>query len=127
MRVSARCVSVLLFALAGVNGQRPADDESVLNFLDRAIAWYRDIVAVEASATRQKEALLADDLRDSAMQALRYAFQFARADAAIPATQPQGGASSDDNRSRNLRRAQNTIDERLEQVQARISELDREM
>ena len=47
------------------NGQRPADDESVLNYLDRTIAWYRDIAATEGIAARQREALLADDLRES--------------------------------------------------------------
>jgi small-conductance mechanosensitive channel len=126
MRIFAICVIALLFVLTGVKAQRPADDEHVLNYLDRAIAWYRDIAAVEASATRQKEALLADDLRESSLQTLRYAFQFARADAAIPAAQAQP-APADDTRNRNLKQVRNTVDEHLEQIQAQIGALDREI
>jgi small-conductance mechanosensitive channel len=125
MRVSAIGVIVLLFVPTGVKAQRPAD-ERVLDFLDRTIAWYRDIAAIEASATRQKEALLADDLREGSLQTVRHAFQFARADAAIPAAQAQG-APPPDTRNRNLMQVQNTVDERVEQIQARIAELDREM
>jgi small-conductance mechanosensitive channel len=66
-----------------------------------------------------------DNLRESSTQALRLAFQFGRAEAAIPAAKTQDSAPPDDTRSRTLDQAEAAADQRMDEVQARIAELDR--
>ncbi len=121
------CMALLLVPLFCANGQQSGEDEEVLRYLDRTIAWFRDVAAVESGAERQNETLFADNLRDSSIQALRFAFQSARAYAAFPIAKSQRGAAPDDTRSRNLMQARTTAEQRMAQVQTRIDEIDREM
>ncbi|MCL4401225.1 MAG: hypothetical protein M1436_00985, partial [Acidobacteria bacterium] len=109
------------------NAQSPSEEKSVLQYLDQTIAWYRDVAAVTGSNATQKDALFADNLRQSSLEALRSAFQFARADAALPSAKAQPGAAPDDSRSRNLVQAQSLADQRIVQVEGRIGELDRKL
>ena len=108
-----------------VHAQRPAEDESVLQYLDRTVAWYRDVTAAQGASSSSREALFTDNLRESSLQVLRAAFQFARADAAIPSAKAQVSADQSGTRSRNLVQAESAADQRIQLVQARIDELAR--
>ncbi|HWQ52492.1 MAG TPA: hypothetical protein VN442_02330 [Bryobacteraceae bacterium] len=121
------CLTLLFFASAAAYAQRPAEDQEVLRYLDRTIAWYRDVAAAEGSASRSLEAVFTDNLRESSAQVLRSSFQFARADAAIPPAKPAGTAAPDQNRGRNLVQAESTAEQRVEQLQARIATVEREI
>lgn len=121
------CLPLLFLASAAAYAQRPAEDAEVLRYLDRTVTWYRDVAAAEGSASRSLEARFTDNLREASTQVLRSAFQFARADAAIPSAKPQGTPAPTGTRGRNLAQAESTAEQRVEQLQARISALEREI
>ena len=63
----------------------PRADErvAVVNFLGDTIAWYRALEAEERLATEPAEMLFVDDDRRMALEAVKVAFEYARAEAAL--------------------------------------------
>ncbi len=112
----------LLMALSAPAQERLADKE-VVGYLGHVIAWYRAVCATAQARGSSREALFKDSLRKSASQTLHSAFQFARAQAALPAT--GAAAPSEDSQNRRLQQAGANADQRIEQLQARIEELGR--
>jgi len=72
-------------ATAPVPAVAPEADEraAVLNFLSYTIAWYRALDAEERLATEPAEMLFVDDDRRMALEAVKLAFEYARAKAAL--------------------------------------------
>ncbi|HEY2524634.1 MAG TPA: mechanosensitive ion channel domain-containing protein, partial [Candidatus Binataceae bacterium] len=64
---------------------RPEADEraAVVNFLGYTIAWYRALDTEEGLATEPAEMLFVDDDRRMAIEAVKLAFEYARAEAAL--------------------------------------------
>jgi hypothetical protein len=106
--VSQRCRSwaspvllgFLLASGASVRAQRPVPDEEIRQYLRQTISWYRDVGSFIQSPAGAREALFADGLRRSSTEVVRSAFEFARAQAAIPAAATPENATP--SRSRTL-------------------------
>jgi hypothetical protein len=103
-RLGIGCAAPALLALLLASGpalraQRPLQDQDILRYLSRTITWYRDVAAVVQSPADSRQAMFADGLRQSSTEAVRLAFEFARAQAAIPPAntqenvQPEGARS----------------------------------
>jgi small-conductance mechanosensitive channel len=71
----------------------PLSAAQVLHFLDQTIDWYHGIAVQQQIATTPTDYAVLYDNRQAAAQAIRLAFEFARAEAAFvvePASTPQG-------------------------------------
>jgi small-conductance mechanosensitive channel len=120
-------VSVLFATGPLVRAQGPLKDDDVLRYLDQTVSWYRDISAIEQSPAHLREVLFYDNVHQSSAQVLRLAFEFARTYAAISSTKRPGNAAPEDDRSRNLIQAEATADQRLQQIQSQIDEINRQL
>ncbi len=114
-----------LVALSGpaVRAQRPIQDQEILQFLNQTIAWYRHTGAMAQSPGDAREAVFAEGLRQSSAEAVRLAFELARAEAAIPAANTPETSAPEASRSRNLAQAAAAAEQRAEQAQAEIEQL----
>jgi small-conductance mechanosensitive channel len=84
LRRTARLLWVAALVLP-IGAVRPAlgNGAQLIDYLNQAVAWYRDVVSMGPLATEPAEVLLFNDARSTALEALRLAFDFARADAAL--------------------------------------------
>jgi hypothetical protein len=120
-------LALLLASGPALRAQRPLKDQDILQYLNQTIAWYRDVAAVIQSPAGSREELFADDLRQSSTQALRLAFDFARAQAAIPPANTPENAAPGDARSRNLAQVEAAADQRAEQARSEIDQINRQL
>jgi small-conductance mechanosensitive channel len=120
-------VPIVLLALLASNGhaQRPVPDDDILQYLRHTISWSRDLSALAQSPADGREAVFADGLRQSSTAMLRAAFQFAHAQAAIPSAGTAGNPRSD--RSRTLAQTAAAAEQRAEQAQAEIEQINRQL
>ena len=127
MRRTARLLCAIALLLP-VHGLRPAAGvgAQLLEYLNQAVAWYRGVVSMAPLASDPAELLLFNDARSTALEALRFAFEFARADAALlpaaPAPQdarPGAGGMS----LQTLMRLVNEAQDRVRQAQADVDRL----
>ncbi len=70
--------AVMLTALPSLSADAPVTEKEILSYLDESILLYRDVTAAETSDINSREALLHKSLKQNALRALRYAFDFAR-------------------------------------------------
>jgi small-conductance mechanosensitive channel len=68
----------------------------VLEFVNRTVDWYRDVVLFDRTSARAEEVLFREAVGRSARQALRYGFEYGRAEAerALAAAAASGPAAS---------------------------------
>jgi small-conductance mechanosensitive channel len=69
----------------------PLDNNPVLNHLNAAISWYRQVAGLDVAAGQPSDALYLENARNSASQALQLAFQAALAEAALAPTSASSG------------------------------------
>lgn len=105
-----------------LRAQRPLPDQDILQYLSQASTWYRNVGAVVQTPSDSTQTVLAGALRQSAIDTIRLAFEFARAQAAIPQVNPTENPQQDASRGRTLAQSAAAAAQRLEQAQ---SELDR--
>src|SRR5579871_3375830 len=91
-----RLLGLSVFALVAAAAPAPTTvrPEEVVNHLETSIAWFRHVNLLEQTPSASVNTLLRERTRDSALQALRLAFTFARAENALlalnrPPTQNQ--------------------------------------
>ena len=119
---------VLLFALApALHAQRPLKDEDILQYLNQTITWYKDVTGALQSANDSGQVRFADSLHQSSTEAVRLAFAFARAQAAIPPANTPGSAAPEGARSRTLAQSAAAAEQRAEQAQVEIEQLNRQL
>ena len=81
---------------------QPDGRAAVVKFLGETIGWYQQLASEERLATEPAETLFVNDSRQNALQIVKLAFQYARADAALlmsekaPATTGPTHTSGDD-------------------------------
>jgi small-conductance mechanosensitive channel len=115
----------LLASGLSVRAQRPLPDEEILQYLQQTISWYRDVAAFLQSPADAREAQFADGLRRSSTKAVQSAFEFARAQATIPAGTAPENATPD--RSRTLAQSAAAAEQRAEQAQQEIEQINRQL
>jgi small-conductance mechanosensitive channel len=112
----------LVFALpasAAPPNTVPAHD--VIEHLEQAISWYRDLNSLDPSAGDQ---LIRDNLHQTSVKALQLSFQFARAESALVSSQqnPKNPAPSG-----SLQQSATTAAERVSSVEGKISQIDADL
>jgi small-conductance mechanosensitive channel len=73
---------------------QPLDNNPVLNHLNAAIGWYRQVASLDVAAGQSSDALYLENARSAASQALQLAFEAALAEAAMAPTAANSGAGS---------------------------------
>ncbi|MEN6604755.1 MAG: mechanosensitive ion channel domain-containing protein [Bryobacteraceae bacterium] len=131
-RLGTVCAVPALAALLLVQGpalraQRPLEDQDILRYLSQTIAWYRDVAVVAQSSSDARQAIFADRLRQSSAEAVRLAFEFARAQAAIPRARAPEAAPPGDARSHTLAQSAAAAEQRAEQAQAQIERINQQL
>jgi len=114
-------------------GQTPQVPESaVLNHLNAAISWYRQLTAIDQGAGQPSDILYLSAARSQAKQALQLAFQASQSIAALSAQQANSKATSSDttpdsaqtNNQQGLAQAIQNANDRLSQEQAKLTDLE---
>jgi small-conductance mechanosensitive channel len=126
MRSTAIVTTALALLLASepaLHAQRPLSDQAVLDYLNQTAVWQRDVAAALQSPVGSRDALLADALRRSSTEVLQLGFDFARAQAAIPAANAAETAGPGESRSRNLAHAAAAAEQRAAEAQSEIDQL----
>ena len=103
----------------------PCRQDGSAEVSQRTIAWHRELSGLAQSPANSREALLTDALRQSSVQAVRLALDFAQAEAAILELNSARGEKPDSARSRNLMQIEATADQRMEALQRQIDQLNR--
>lgn len=140
--VKGLCASILIAAaaLSVAPGQRASAQDSqaaagaaILNHLNAAISWYRQVSSADQTAGQPTDALFLESARSLALQALRLAFQSAKSEAALlkaeSAHSAQGAASSPQaiSQQKSLSDAAANVASQISQTQAQIAALDRQI
>jgi len=120
-------VTLLLVPGPALRAQRPLDDQQILQYLNQTITWYRDVTAAAQSSSDARQAIFADSLRQSSADAVRLAFEFARAQAAIPPASAPQDAQAETARSRTLAQSAAAAEQRAEQAQAQIERINQQL
>jgi len=111
-----------VFAAAPPPPARPAD---VVAHLEQTIAWYRFVeTTADSTAT---DVFQRDSIRQDALSAVRVAFQFAQAEAALlarPANAAGSGSSEQPAQNTNLQQAAARAADRVNSIQSQIHDLD---
>lgn len=123
--IVAAVVALLLAPEPALRAQRPLGDQEILEYLNQTIVWFQGVSAALQTPAGSRDALFADALRRSATDVLQLGFDFARAQAAIPAVIPGETTGPEDPRSRNLARIAAAAEQRAEQVRAELDQLSR--
>ncbi len=119
-------LALLLVPAPELRAQRPLKDEDILRYLSQTITWYREVTAIVQSQVDSQQAVLSGSLPQSSTEAVRLGFEFARAQAAIPpATAPDAPADGD--RKRTLAQSVAAAEQRAEQAQVEIGQLNQQL
>ena len=73
---------------------QPDERAAVVKFLGDTITWYQQLASEERLATEPAEALFVDDDRQMALEIVKLAFQYARAEAALLKSEKSPAAAS---------------------------------
>ena len=98
-----------------------------MQYLNQAIAWYREVRSVALSPGDSRQSVFADSLRQSSTDTVRLAFEFVRSQAAIPAVNTPENVPAEGARGRTLAQSAAAAEQRAEQAQAQIEQLNRQL
>ncbi len=124
-------ISLLLAAsvvAAPTDPPPPKPEHEILQFLDQTIDWYRRVSALDENAVRSAEVLFRDAARQHAREAVRFAFDFARAYASM-LNDKEKAASSTTNPSSitKLSRASDAAEKRIADVHAQLDQVNQQI
>ncbi len=111
------------------------DSNAILNHLDAAIRWYRDLNKIDVTSGQPSDVLYLQNAQNLANQALQLDFQSAQAEAALAAAQKASAASGqadqtvpqENNTQQNITKAVGDTAARIQQNQAQIEVLDKQI
>lgn len=115
---------LFLYPLVCLNAQAPANSSanSLLQYLDRCISWYRGVASIIQSVPATGAAPARDDLQQESISFLQNGFEYARAQASVlPAQQADGQASAVPSSRRGLQQALAAAVQRSQSIQDRIA------
>lgn len=107
----------------------PSDSSDILNHLNAAIRWYRQVEGVDVAAGQPSDVLYLQNARNLSHQVLQAAFQSSEAEAAVRRSQKEGGApantdtASPDVSQQNISKAAAETADRIQQAQLQIDDL----
>ncbi|MGA7853150.1 MAG: mechanosensitive ion channel family protein [Candidatus Acidiferrales bacterium] len=136
LRTSLTTILLFLIALAFIPNSRsaaPIDRDAILHHLNAIISWYRDSTAKIQSVGLPSDAIYEDTTQNLAQQAVRLAFQSARAAAQLitPAEQASESQSAtsqaNSNEPQNFAKSLATIKSRISDNQSKIEALTKQI
>lgn len=125
-RAARSLFAVVLLLPAAAARSAAADGAQLLDYLNQAVGWYRGIVSMAPLATDPAEVQSYNDARTRALEALRLAFEFAHADAALlpaAATAQEGRAVAGAMNLQTLKRLASDAQRRANEAQAEVDRL----
>ena len=115
---------------ASAQDERP-EDAAVIQHLNAAITWYKQLSSSNESAGQPSDALYLENARNLAKQAVQLAFQSAEAEAALLATEKGGGgaavSSQTSTEQQNISKAAANAANLISQTQAQIEAVNRQI
>ena len=118
-------VALLFCAPRGFTQQQPLDSEAVINYLNAVIKLYRNASAELQAGGAPSDVIYQDNEQSYTADAVRLAFQAARAEAvAIRATQKNGAAS---NSAQSSAQTEARNKARIADVQSKIDNIDKQI
>src|ERR1700730_17657067 len=116
------CVSLAAAEAPQSSAAAPLTAAQVLRFLDETIDWYRGLTAQQQIATTPTDLAILYDNRQAATQAVRLAFEFARAQAAyiVANTPASQGHSAVLSQYQSLGQLQARFDKQVKDTQAEL-------
>ncbi|HEY1342412.1 MAG TPA: mechanosensitive ion channel domain-containing protein, partial [Bryobacteraceae bacterium] len=110
-----------------LRAQRPLQDQDIVQYLSRTIAWRRSVEAFVQSPADSRQAVFADGLRQSSTEAVRLGFEFARTLAAIPPADTTDTGPPEERRRRNLAQSAAAAEQRAEQAQEDLETVNKKL
>jgi small-conductance mechanosensitive channel len=111
---------------AGPPAAKPGDD--VMKFLDQTVDWYHRVSGLDENAVTTEEFLFRDAARQHSRQAVRLAFDFARADAAMMSDKEREVvATTGPSGNTKMGRAADAAEKRVADLQAQLDQLNRQI
>src|SRR5580658_6993763 len=99
----------------------PMTAPQVISVLDQTVDWFRTLSIQQQTATEASDLLILYDIRQTASQAVRLAFDIARANADILGDQPNAGAAGNSGgASQSLSQHQQKLDAQKQAAQAEL-------
>jgi small-conductance mechanosensitive channel len=126
------CVTAF-FAISAGNAAPAVDREAILSHLNSIISWYRDSSSKVQSVGLPSDAIYQDTSQTLAQEAVRLAFQSAKAAAVLvnasdPATPPTtSDASGASTQQQNLAQTLATLKSRIDQDQSKLDALNKQI
>jgi small-conductance mechanosensitive channel len=123
--------TILLFGGAAFADPPPAaPGHNVIDFLEQTVDWYRRVSALDENAVTTQELLYRDAARQHARDAVRLAFQFARADAAMLSDQEKVSSTTNPgnpSRDARLSHAADVAEKRVADVRAQLDQVNQQI
>lgn len=118
--------------LAQNTPQTQIDSSAILNHLNAAIRWYRNVQNVDVTAGQPSDTLYLQNARSLASQAVQLAFDSAEAEARLLASEKNAAAGSESPVQENateqsIEKATADTAQRLQQTQGQIDDLDKQI
>ncbi len=126
------CVTAF-FAISAGNAAPAVDREAILSHLNAIISWYRDSSSKVQSVGLPSDAIYQDTSQNLAQEAVRLAFQSAKAAAVLVNTSDQPtptatpDASGASTQQQNLAQTLTTLKSRIDQDQAKLDVLNKQI
>lgn len=117
-------VSWLAFGASPSPASLKPDD--VLSHLEQVVSWYRRVSSGEPASATPGDLILRENTRESAAEAVRLAFQFARAEAALLTAAPPSG-QSESAAGNTFQPAAEKAADRVQAIEARLAAIDSEV
>ncbi len=99
----------------------------MIQHLNSTIAWYGHVNAVDESASFPQNALLQDNVRQTARKVVQAAFAFAKAQAVILNSRKSSSGAPVINTSGSLARAEEVANQRIQKIQSSIEALNQQI
>jgi small-conductance mechanosensitive channel len=111
---------------AGAPPPPPSPAEELLGFLNQTVDWYRQVSTLDQTALDSQELLYRDAAEQNARQALRLAFDYARAQARL-LTEQSAATRPAANQSSKLTQAAQAANQRVAQIQAELDKISQQL
>jgi small-conductance mechanosensitive channel len=133
-------IALLALGVQTLRGQTaaPLDRDAILHHLNAAITWYRDATTKIKSVGLPSDAIYQDNARNLASEAVRLAFQSARAEAnimnatakvnkATPTSAPAAVSGAQPSQQQNLAQTAGKISVQIDDTQSKLEDLNKQI
>ncbi len=124
--IATVAAGAILTALVS-DAQQAADRDAILNHLNAIISWYRDAVANAKPGELPSDVIFQQNTRTLAAEAVRFAFQSARAQAALVGRPATGSAGNNGAPPQDYSQLQTQVSQSIAGNQAKLDALNKQI